>query len=166
MANQEIKVLVEGGKATPAPPLGPALGPTGVNIGQVISQINQQTGNFRGMKVPVTIIIKPDRTFELDVGIPTTSGLLLKEAGLASGGHGSTEEAPEEPFVGNVKMDQIMKIAEIKRGGSIATSYKTLCKEILGTALSAKLSCDGKDPREVQKEIDQGVYDNIFAGKD
>ena len=166
MANQEIKVLVEGGKASPAPPLGPALGPTGVNIGQVISQINQQTGNFRGMKVPVTIIIKPDRTFELDVGIPTTSGLVLKEAGVAKGGHGSTEETPEEPFIGNINMDQVMKIAEIKRSGSFATNYKTLCKEILGTVLSAKISCEGKDPREVQKEIDQGVYDNLWAGKD
>ncbi len=166
MANQEIKVLVEGGKASPAPPLGPALGPTGVNIGQVISQINQQTSNYRGMKVPVTITIKPDRSFELKVGIPTTSGLVLKEAKLSKGGHGSTEETPEEPFIGNITMQQVLNIADVKRAGSIATTTKTLCKEILGTVLSAKVSCEGKDPREVQKDIDKGVYDKLFAGKE
>ncbi|RLI69726.1 50S ribosomal protein L11 [Candidatus Heimdallarchaeota archaeon] len=160
MANEEIKCLIEGGKATPAPPLGPALGPTGVNIGAVISKINQETAKFAGMKVPVTIVIHPDKSFELKVGIPTTSGLILKEAGLQKGGKGSTEEAPEEPFVGNLTMDQVLKIAEIKREGSIASTKKALVKEILGTMLSCKVSCEGKDPCEVQKEIDQGVYDS------
>ncbi len=162
MADQEIKCLIEGGKASPAPPLGPALGPTGVNIGAVIGQINQETSQFRGMKVPVTIIIKPDRSFELKVGLPTTSGLVLKEAGIAKGGRGATEEEPEEPFIGNITMDQVLKIANIKKVDSFASSTKTLVKEILGTMLSCKISCDGKDPREVQKEIDKGVYDSRF----
>ena len=160
MADQEIKCLIEGGKATPAPPLGPALGPTGVNIGQVIGKINQETAKFAGMKVPVTIIIHTDRSFDLKVGIPTTSGLILKEAGLSKGGKGSTEEEPEEPFVGNITMDQVLKIAEIKRVGSLASTTKTLVKEILGTMFSCKVTCDGKDPKVVQKEIDQGVYDS------
>ncbi|MBK5112442.1 MAG: 50S ribosomal protein L11 [Candidatus Heimdallarchaeota archaeon] len=162
MANQEIKCLIEGGKASPAPPLGPALGPTGVNIGAVIGKINQETSQFRGMKVPVTIIIKPDKSFELKVGLPTTSGLVMKEAGLSKGGHGSTEEVPEEQFIGNITMDQVLKIAEIKKAGSFAISTKTLVKEILGTVLSCKVSCEGKDPREVQKEVDKGVYDSRF----
>ncbi|NHK29984.1 MAG: 50S ribosomal protein L11 [Asgard group archaeon] len=160
MADQEIKCLIEGGKASPAPPLGPSLGPTGVNIGQVIGKINQETAKFAGMKVPVTIIIHTDRSFDLKVGIPTTSGLVLKEAGLAKGGKGSTEEIPEEPFIGNITMDQVLKIAEIKRVGSFASTTKTLVKEILGTMYSCKVTCDGKDPKVVQKEVDQGVYDS------
>ncbi|NHJ04314.1 MAG: 50S ribosomal protein L11 [Candidatus Heimdallarchaeota archaeon] len=166
MADQEIKALIEGGKASPAPPLGPALGPTGVNIGQVIAQINQQTQDFRGMKVPVTIIIHQDRTFDLEVGIPTTSGLVLKEAGLQKGGKGSTEEEPEEPFIGNITMQQVVKIADMKRKGSFASTYKTLCKEILGTCLSCKISVEGKNPKEVQSEVDQGVWDSILQGKE
>jgi len=162
MADQEIKCLIEGGKASPAPPLGPALGPTGVNIGAVIGKINQETAKFSGMKVPVTIIIKPDRSFELKVGLPTTSGLVLKEAGVTKGGHGSTEEEPEEPFIGNLTMDQVLKIADIKKVDSFASSTKALIKEILGTMLSCKISCEGKDPREVQKEVDKGVYDSRF----
>jgi large subunit ribosomal protein L11 len=59
-------------------------------------------------------------------------------------------------------MDQVLKIAEIKRVGSIASTTKTLVKEILGTMFSCKVTCDGKDPKVVQKEIDQGVYDSKF----
>ncbi|MHA1220945.1 MAG: 50S ribosomal protein L11 [Candidatus Heimdallarchaeota archaeon] len=162
MADQTINCLIEGGKASPAPPLGPALGPTGVNIGAVIGKINQETAKFAGMKVPVAITIHTDRSFDIKVGIPTTSGLVLKEAGLAKGGHGSTEEVPEEPFVGNLTMDQILKIAEIKRAGSFASDKKNLVKEILGTMLSCKVTCEGKDPREVQKEIDKGVFDSVL----
>ena len=165
MANKEINALVEGGKATPAPPLGPALGPTGVNIGQVIAKINQETAAFAGMKVPIKITIYPDRTFHLDVGIPTTSGLILKEAGLKIGGKGSTEAAPEAPFVGNLTMQQVMKIADMKRKGSLASKYSIQIKEVLGTMNSCKISCEGKDPKEVQKEIDQGKYDNLFSNK-
>ena len=162
MANQEIKVLVEGGKATPAPPLGPALGPTGVNIGAVIGKINQETSQFRGMKVPVTITIKPDKSFDVKVGLPTTSGLVLKEAGLAKGGKGSTEEVPEAPFVGNITIQQVINIADMKRPGSFAHNKKTLVKEVLGTCLSAKVSVEGKDARDVQKEVDKGVHDSIL----
>lgn len=165
MADKEIKCLIEGGKATPAPPLGPALGPTGVNIGMVISKLNQETSKFAGMKVPVTIIVHQDRTFDLQVGIPTTAGLILKEAGLKIGGKGSTEEKPEAPFVGNITLQQVFKIADMKRSGSLASNYKMLCKEILGTMVSCKVSCEGKNPRDVQKEIDQGVHDNLFSGK-
>ncbi|NHJ86100.1 MAG: 50S ribosomal protein L11 [Asgard group archaeon] len=160
MADKEIKCLIEGGKASPAPPLGPALGPTGVNIGAVIGKINQETAQFSGMRVPVTIIIHPDRSFDLNIGIPTTSGLVIKEAGLKKGGKGSTEEAPEAPFVGNLTMAQVLKIAEIKHSGSLASDKKHLVKEILGTMYSCKVSCEGKNPLDVQKEIDQGVYDS------
>ncbi|MHA1244210.1 MAG: 50S ribosomal protein L11 [Candidatus Heimdallarchaeota archaeon] len=162
MANQEIKCLVEGGKATPAPPLGPALGPTGVNIGAVIGKINQETSQFRGMKVPVTITIKPDKSFDVKVGLPTTSGLVLKEAGLKKGGKGSTEEVPEAPFVGNITIQQVIKIADMKRPGSFAHNKKTLVKEVLGTCLSAKVSVEGKDARDVQKEVDKGAHDGIL----
>ena len=115
------------------------------------------------MKVPVSIIIATDRTFKLEVGIPTTSGLILKEAGLQKGGKGSTEEKPEPDFVGDITFQQMMTIAEMKRQGSFASNKKNLCKEILGTMASAKVSCDGKDPREVQKEIDAGLYDSLLA---
>ena len=75
MAKEKVEVMVEGGKATAAPPLGPALGPMGVNIGQVIAKINEKTKAFAGMKVPVKVIIdKSTKAFDIEVGTgPTTS---------------------------------------------------------------------------------------------
>ena len=82
----EVSVLVEGGKASAGPPLGPALGPLGVNVGQVVAQINEQTKRFAGMRVPVVVKVNPStRAFTLVVGRPPVAALLLKEAGKEKG---------------------------------------------------------------------------------
>jgi len=79
---QTVDALIEGGKATAAPPLGPALGPTGVNIGQVIAEINKKTADFKGMKVPIKVHITDDKEFSVTVGTPPVSQLIKKEAGI------------------------------------------------------------------------------------
>ncbi|MBI3035213.1 50S ribosomal protein L11, partial [Candidatus Woesearchaeota archaeon] len=79
MTTQTVEALVEGGKATAAPPLGPALGPLGVNIGQIVSDINKKTSVFNGMQVPVKVIVNMDtKKFEISVGTPPASALILK----------------------------------------------------------------------------------------
>ena len=86
MATETVDALIEGGKASAAPPLGPALGPIGVNIGQVISAINQKTAEFKGMQVPVKVIIdKSDKSFTIEVGTPPASALIKKEASIEKG---------------------------------------------------------------------------------
>ena len=76
----KIKAMVEGGKATAGAPLGPALGPLGVNIGQVVAKINEQTKKFEGMTVPVEVDVNPSKkTFEIFVGSPPTSALIKKQ---------------------------------------------------------------------------------------
>ncbi len=86
MAKETVEALVEGGKATAAPPLGPALGPKGVNIGQVVAEINKKTESFKGMQVPVKVIIDPDtKEFEITVGTPPASSLIKKETGIEKG---------------------------------------------------------------------------------
>ena len=83
MGKQTIEVLIEGGKATAAPPLGPALGPTGVNIGQVVSEINKKTAAMKGMQVPVKVIVDDkDKSVEITVGTPPASALIKKEANI------------------------------------------------------------------------------------
>ena len=79
----EISVLVDAGKATAAAPLGPALGPLGVNIGAIVSEINEKTMAFQGIKVPVKINVNPDKSFEIKVGMPATSALIKKELKLS-----------------------------------------------------------------------------------
>ena len=83
MSKITIPAIVEGGKATAGPPLGPALGPLGVNIGGIIDEINKKTGPFAGLKVPVKVIVdKETKKFEIEVGSPSTGELLKKELGV------------------------------------------------------------------------------------
>jgi large subunit ribosomal protein L11 len=86
MPTEKINVMVEGGKATAAPPLGPALGPLGVPIKKIIDEINNKTKGLQGMMVPVTVIVdKATKNFEIKVGTPPVSALIKKELGLEKG---------------------------------------------------------------------------------
>ena len=149
---EKIEALVEGGKATPGPPLGPKLGPLGVNVSKLIADINAATKDFAGMKVPVIIEIDTDKkTWEIKVGTPPTSQLILKEL-KAEKGSGK----PNDEKVGDLKIDQIIKIAKMKRNDIGAKNLKSAVKTVLGTCVSVGVTVEGKDPREVQKAIDVG----------
>ena len=138
----QIKVLVDGGKAN-AGPLGPSLGPTGVNIGQVVAEINQKTKEFAGMKVPVTIDIdKATKSFEIKVGKPPTSALILKEINQQKGSQGNET-------IGNLTMDQVKKIAEIKMDQMNTGDLNMAIRQVIGTCKSMGVTVDGKDPKEV-----------------
>src|SRR5207249_1781966 len=83
---EKLQVLIDGGKATPGPPLGPALGPLGVNIVEILKAINEKTKSFEGMKVPVTLLVDPKtKTFSIEVGTPPTSALITKELKIEKG---------------------------------------------------------------------------------
>lgn len=156
---QIVEVLVEGGKATPGPPLGPAIGPLGLNVKQVVDRINEATKDFAGLQVPVKIIVDPvTRQFEIEVGTPPVSQLIKKELGLEKGSSEATRN-----IVGNLTMEQVLKIAKAKKQQMLAADLKAAAKEVIGTALSMGVTVEGKDPREVQKEIDEGIYDEVFA---
>jgi len=152
MPKQVIEVLVEGGKATPGPPLGPALGPLGVNVAQVVKAINEATKEFEGMKVPVKVIVDvATRQFEIEVGLPPTSALILKELGIEKG-----SSDPKRDKVGDLSLEQIIKIAKIKKQSMLSYTLKNAVKEVLGTCVSMGVTVMGKDPREVQRMIDAG----------
>ncbi len=153
-----INCLVEGGKASGGPPLGPALGPTGLNIMQVVQKINDLTAEYAGMKCPVTVIVHPDtKTFDVKVKTPPASALLIKEA-KAEGGSAK----PNAEKIGNLTLDQVIKVAQKKREVIYAKTLKTATKTVLGTAITCGLTVEGKDPREIQKAIDKGEYDDAF----
>ncbi len=100
MSKVTIPAIVEGGKATAGPPLGPALGPLGVNIGGIIDEINKKTSPFSGLKVPIKVIVdKNAKTFVIEVGSPSTGELLKKEAGVEKGKKGG---ADDPKVVGNL----------------------------------------------------------------
>src|SRR3989338_1727953 len=117
----EVSLLVEGGKATAGPPLGPSLAPLGVNIGKIVADINAKTKDFEGIKVPVKVNVNvATKQFEIEVGSPPTSSLIRKELGLEKGSGN-----PKETFVGNLSLAQVKKIAEFKRESSNATKPRS-----------------------------------------
>ncbi len=153
-----IEALVPGGQATAGPPLGPALGPLGVNVMAIVNKINELTKDFGGMKVPVKIIVDVDtKEFEVEVGTPTTSALIVKELGIEKG-----SGDPGKQKVGNLTIQQVIKIAKMKRQELLAKNLKKAAKEVLGSCVSMGVTVEGKDPREVQREIDEGKYDELF----
>ena len=155
MAKDTIDVLVEGGKATAAPPLGPALGPMGVNIGQVVMEINKKTASFAGMQVPVKVIIDKDtKTFEVTVGTPPASGLIKKEANLEK----ASGKAKHE-MVADVLIEQIIKVAKMKEDATLGKSLKEKVKEIVGTCQSMGILVEGKPAKETLRDIEAGMYD-------
>ena len=156
-----VEALVAGGQATAGPPLGPALGPLGVNVLMIVNKINELTNSYGGMKVPVKITVNPDnKEFEVSVGIPTTGALIVKETGIQKG-----SGTPQSVKVGNLSMEQVMRIAEIKRPMLLAGSFKAAVKEIVGTCFSMGVTVDQKDGKIVMKEIDEGVHDKILENK-
>ncbi len=152
---QKISSLVTGGKASAGPPLGPALGPMGVNIMEVIKAINEKTKDFEGMKVPVTVSVFPDtKKWEIEVGIPSAAALVLKEAGLQKGSGTSGTD-----WVGDIGMDTVVKVAKTKLEKSYASSIKSVSKEIIGTCLCLGIKIEGKSPKEITAEINDGKWD-------
>jgi large subunit ribosomal protein L11 len=153
-----VELLVNGGQATAGPPLGPALGPLGLNIMLVVNKINELTKDYAGMKVPVKISVDPeDKTFDVSVGTPTASALLVSELKIEKG-----SGTPNTAKVGDITVEQIVRIAKIKQPQLLASTVKGAAKEIMGTCVSMGVTIEGKDPREVQQEVDDGKYDEIF----
>lgn len=153
-----VDLLVAGGQATAGPPLGPALGPLGVNVLEIVNKINELTKDYAGMKVPVKVKVDPEtKEFEVTVGTPTTSALIVKELKIEKGsGTPNTEKA------GNFTMEQVVRIAKLKRPQLLAKTLKAAAKEVLGSCVSIGVTVEGKDPREVQKEIDEDKHNELF----
>ena len=157
MADKTIDVIVDGGKATPGPPLAPALAPLGVNIGQVVAKINESTKAFAGMKVPVKVKVNTaTKEFTIETGAPPTAELIKKQAGIEKGSGSKDVKA------GNVTMKALIEIAKSK-SNSLGANTKSVVCEILGSCVSMGVNVDGKGPKDIIKAIKKGEYDSLLA---
>lgn len=155
MPTQVIETLVSGGEATAAPPLGPALGPLGVNIGQVVGDINKKTASFKGMQVPVKVIIDTDtKEFTITVGTPPASALIKKEAGIEKGSGN-----PLMDKVADLRIENIIKIAKMKEGNLLGKTLKQRIKEIIGTCNSMGVMVGAVSGKEAIQHVNEGKYD-------
>lgn len=157
---EEVEVLVEGGDASPGPPLGPKLGPLGVDIGEIVGAINEETEGFDGMEVPVKLEIDTGSgEYEISVGTPPTSSLVLQRAGIESG-----SGEPADEFVGDISLEDAKSIAEMKGGDMLGKDLKARVKEVVGTCVSMGVTFEGMDPREVVDAVEEGAFDEELAG--
>jgi len=134
----QIKLQAPGGQATPAPPIGPALGQHGVNIGQFVSQFNERTKDLNGTTVPVVITVYGDKSFTFEVKSPPAAVLLKQAAGIAKG-----SGTPNREKVGRVTAEQVRQIAETKFKDLNAYDLDEAEKIIRGTARSMGVEVEG-----------------------
>jgi large subunit ribosomal protein L11 len=153
-----VEVLVSGGKATAGPPLGPALGPLGINVKAVIDEINKKTATYNGMQVPVRVDVDDKKQFTVTVGVPPTTALIKKEAGIEKG-----SKEPNAIVAGNLPIEAAVRIARMKLDGMLSYELKTAVKEVVGTCVSMGITVDGKKPKDVLAEIKEGKYDSVLA---
>lgn len=155
---KSISALVTGGEASAGPPLGPALGPMGVNVLQVVNMINDKTKDFPGMKVPVKVEVDSEsKKFTVEVGIPPTAALVSKEAGITKG-----SGAAGTNFAGNITMASAVKIAKMKIDSSYAKDLKNAVKEVIGSCVSSGVKVEEKPAKEVFSDISAGKYEELF----
>ncbi len=126
-----IKLQIEAGKATPAPPVGPALGSSGVNIMQFVKEFNDRTASQAGFIIPVVITVYQDKSFEFITKVPPMAVLIKKAAKIESG-----SGKPNRDKVATLTMDQVKAIAEQKMPDLNAASLETAMSMVKGTARS------------------------------
>ncbi len=162
MAKETVEVLIEGGKATAAPPLGPALGPMGLNIGKVVADINKKTQDFKGMQVPVSVHIDTEtKEYTISIGTPPASALIKQEANIKKGASN-----PLADKVADLKIEQILKIAKMKEDVLLGKDLKEKSKEIIGTCQSMGIMVEGTPANEMITRIKAGEFDEkILSGK-
>ncbi|MCA8938731.1 MAG: 50S ribosomal protein L11 [Planctomycetes bacterium] len=137
----KIKLQCPGGQATPAPPVGPALGQHGVNIGAFVKQFNDATRDRMGLTLPVEIFVFKDKSFNFVIKSPPAAVLVRMAAKLDKG-----SKAPGRDSVGEVSMDQVIEIAKTKQNDLNAGSLAAACKMVAGTARSMGIRVTGPFP--------------------
>jgi len=156
-----IKLLVEGGNMSPGPAVAQALGPMGVNIGQVISNVNIATSEFKGVTVPVHLTVDP-KTKQVSIKVlsPPTSELIKKELKIdkASG-------ARLKQRVGNLSIEQVISIAKVKHNSLLSNEFISTVKSLIGTCQALGVLIESKEPKEILQEIKEGKYKEEIDAK-
>ncbi|BBL45309.1 50S ribosomal protein L11 [Nanobdella aerobiophila] len=158
MGKETIELLIEGGNAKPGPNIGPKLSQLKLNVGEIINKVNEATKEFKGLQVPVKIIVDTEtRKYEIEVGLPPTSSLLKKEAKVEV-----AKRVTGTEITGNITLEQVINVAKLKMKDLNTIDLKSAAKLVLGTALSLGFTVDGKNPKEVIKEVNENKYDNLM----
>lgn len=153
---EKIDFITDGGKAAPTPAIAQKLGPMKINIGQVMSKVNDKTKAFTGMKVPVKLLIDVDtKEVNVEVGTPSTSELLKKELGIEKGSSARNKEK-----VANAAIEQLIKVAQMKYDSMLVHDLKAATSQIIGSCNSLGILVEGLEPRDAVKVLKEGKFDS------
>ncbi len=152
----QVKLIVDGGKMAPGPAVAQQIGPMGINLGKVISDVNEATKSFAGMKVPVELDVDPKtKTYKITVSSPPVAELIKKEIAAEKG-----SGEPGKYKVGNIPFERIVSIAKTKLPNLLAKDLRSGIRLVVGTCVSLGVLIDNKTAKEVEKDIESGVYNN------
>jgi large subunit ribosomal protein L11 len=155
MVEKIFNFIVNGGQASGGPPIGPALGPLGVNIMAIVNKINEETSDYNGVPVPVDVTIDTDtKEFIVKVGMLSTFALITQTLGVSKG-----SSTPNSDFIGDLSFDQVVDITRRKREGLFSASMKSAIKEIVGSCQSMGVTVEGQLAKVVQDMIAAGDFD-------
>jgi len=153
-----INLKIKGGEASEKQ-LGPTISQLGLDVKKVIEEINKKTERYKGMEVKVKIMVDEEtKEYEIEIKPPTTTELLLKAVGASK-----PSGDPMHQKIGDLPFEKIVEIAILKKPDLLAKSLKAAVKTILGSARSIGITVDGKDPKQVTREVEEGLYDAILA---
>src|SRR3989344_497892 len=162
MSKEKVDIIVEGGKATAGATMGKAFGPLKVNVQDILKIINEKTAAFKGVKVPVKVVVDTEtKEFEVEVGSPPVSELIKKELGLEKG-----SGTPNKNKIANLSIEQVIKIALMKKDSMLDKSLKSAVKSVIGSCNSLGCLIESKTSKEVNKDIEQGKYDHLIEKKE
>jgi len=150
-----IKLIVDGGEMKPGPTVAQKIGPLGINIGSVISEVNKATTEFRGIKVPISLDIDTKtKKFKVEVSSPPTSELLKKELGIESGSGDHKKNK-----VGNISIETVIKVAKVKHSSMLAKEFKSAVKSVVGSCVSLGILVENKLGTALEHDIESGIFD-------
>ena len=154
-----IKLLVEGGSMKPGPALSQKIGPLGINVGEIISKVNEATSGFKGIKVPVELDVDAStKKFEVKVFSPPVSELIKREIKTEKG-----SGAQKKIQIANMSIEQIISVAKTKMPNLLCKDLKAGVKSVVGTCASLGVLVENKVASEVGFEIDEGKYDKEIS---
>ena len=155
MPKEKMELIVEGGKATSTPQLAQKLGPLKINIPEVIKKINDKTNNFSGVKVPVKLSIDTtSKVVDVDVGTPPVSELIKNELKLEKG-----SGIPNKDIKGNISIEQVIKIADMKKDAMYVENLKSAVKNVIGSCNSLGVYVENEPGKLFVRKIEDGLFD-------
>jgi len=153
-----VNLKIKGGEASEKQ-LGPTISQLGLDVKEVVEEINRKTKKFEGMEVKVKLIVDEEtKEYEIEIKPPTTTELLLKAVGASK-----PSGDPMHQKIGDLPFEKIVEIAIMKKPDLLAKSLKAAVKTILGSARSIGITVDGRDPKQVVREVEEGLYDAVLA---